>query len=419
MGICGRRKPTRNEFATFCSLNRMDPKNNRETGFLIGWVIVALVALSGAVGHAFGRFGYGVIYPALRDDLVITNTIAGFIGSANVAAYLVGTLIVAWVTSRLRLLTVMKAGLVMATLGLLLASIASEPSLLAAGLILAGLGGAFLWIPAPVIAADALPENKRHLAVGLLGSGIGLGIVFVSTLSGWLRDIEGDSAWSTIYSIKCSIALILLVLFILIVRHRQESPKTGGRFGGFDSLTKMTGWKPLIIAYSIFGFMYLLVLGYFTTRLEDDSSWATSESALAFTLMGIAMIFGAPFFTSISKRFGVRNTLALCFAMWPVVITIVLTGVYVPVLVASILLGFLFSALPILITLYVVENTSAEDYGPAFSAATLAFGVAQVISPPIGGFIADGSGSFLEVFILSGGMSIMGLFAALRLPRSK
>ena len=92
-----------------------------------------MVALSGAVGHAFGRFGYGVIYPALRDDLVITNTIAGFIGSANVAAYLVGTLIVAWVTSRLRLLTVMKAGLVMATLGLLLASIASGPSLLAAG----------------------------------------------------------------------------------------------------------------------------------------------------------------------------------------------------------------------------------------------------------------------------------------------
>ena len=62
-----------------------------------------------------------------------------------------------------------------------------------------------------------------------------------------------------------------------------------------------------------------------------------------------------------------------------------------------------FSALPILITLYVVENTSAEDYGPAFSAATLAFGVAQVISPIIGGLIVDGSGSFLGVFILSGG----------------
>ena len=396
-----------------------DSTDKPRARFLIGWVIVSLVALAGAVGHAFGRFGYGIIYPALRDDLGITNTFAGLIGSANVAAYLVGTLIVAWVTSRLRLLSVMKAGLVMATLGLFLASMASGPSILTAGLIIAGVGGAFLWIPAPVIAADALPENKRHLAVGLLGSGIGLGIVFVSTLSGWLRDIEGDAAWSTIYSTKFAIALILLVLFIFFVRHFQDAPKSGGRFGGLDALKKMTGWKPLIIAYSIFGFMYLLVLGYFTTRLEDDSGWATSESAFAFTLMGIAMIFGAPFFTSISKRFGVRKTLALCFALWPVVIGIVLSGIYIPVLLASILLGFLFSALPILITLYVVENTSAEDFGPAFSAATLAFGVAQVISPPIGGLIADQFSSFLEVFMLSGGMSILGLLAALRLPRSQ
>ena len=185
----------------------------------LGWLTVILIALAGAVGHAFGRFGYGVIYPALRDDLGITNTFAGLIGSANVAAYLVGTLVVAWITSRLRLLIVMKAGLVMATLGLFLASMASEPIMLATGLILAGVGGAFLWIPAPVIAADSLPENKRHLGVGLLGSGIGLGIVFVSSLSGWLRGIEGDAAWSTIYSIKFAIALTLLALFIFIVTH--------------------------------------------------------------------------------------------------------------------------------------------------------------------------------------------------------
>ena len=115
----------------------------------LGWLTVILIALAGAVGHAFGRFGYGVIYPALRDDLGITNTFAGLIGSANVAAYLVGTLVVAWITSRLRLLIVMKAGLVMATLGLFLASMASEPIMLATGLIFAGVGGAFLWIPAP------------------------------------------------------------------------------------------------------------------------------------------------------------------------------------------------------------------------------------------------------------------------------
>ena len=52
-----------------------------------------LMALSAAVGQAFGRFSYGVLLPAVRDDMGISNTLAGFIGGANVGAYLVGTLL--------------------------------------------------------------------------------------------------------------------------------------------------------------------------------------------------------------------------------------------------------------------------------------------------------------------------------------
>ena len=46
----------------------------------------------------------------------------------------------------------------------------------------------------------------------------------------------------------------------------------------------------------------------------------------------------------------------------------------------------------------------AVRYGwlsPAYSAATLAFGVAQMASPQVGGVIADWQGSFTAVFLLS------------------
>jgi len=152
-----------------------------------------LVALSAAVGQAFGRFSYGVLLPAVRDDLGITNTLAGLIGAANVGAYLLGTLMVAWATSHYRLINVMRVGLILATLGLLLASLSSSPWLLAMALFVAGIGGAFLWIPAPVIAADALPPHRRRIAVGLMSSGIGLGVMFVSILSGSLRSSQGDA----------------------------------------------------------------------------------------------------------------------------------------------------------------------------------------------------------------------------------
>lgn len=142
-----------------------------------------VIALAAAVAQSFGRFGYGVMLPAIRDDLGITNTQAGFIGAANVGAYLLGTMIVAWATSRFRLATVMRVGLVLVTFALLLAGCAKTPLLLAAALFVAGIGGALVWIPAPVIAADALPANRRSLAVGLVSSGIGLGVVFVSLSS--------------------------------------------------------------------------------------------------------------------------------------------------------------------------------------------------------------------------------------------
>ena len=382
-----------------------------------GWIVVLLIALTAAVGHAFGRFSYGVVLPAVRDDMGITNALAGSIGAANVSAYLLGTIVVAWATSRFRLASVMRLGLILVALGLLMASLATGPWSLSAGLFLTGMGGAFLWIPSPVIAADALPDNQRHLAVGWLGSGVGLGIMFASIVAGMLRSSEGDSSWSSVYQIQFGVGFILLVLVLFFVRHERDAPSGGAGIGGFTALRKMPGWLPLIFAYATFGFINLLVVGFLTTRLEDDSGWSTGDAAFAFSLMGLAMIFGGPIFAAFAKRIGIRLTLALAFGLWPILLGIVMTGLSLPVLIACLGLGLLFSAFPILITLYVVENTTPEDYGPSFSAATLAFGITQIISPPVGGLIADMTGSFTIVFLLAAMMGLLGLTVSLRLPK--
>jgi predicted MFS family arabinose efflux permease len=383
-----------------------------------GWTIVLLVALAATVAQAFGRFSYGLLLPAVRDDLGISNTLAGLVGAANVGAYLLGTMLVAWATSRFRLLNVFRVGMILAVTGLGLAAIADSPFLLAMGLFVAGIGGAFVWIPAPIIAADALPLAQRGLAIGLMGSGMGIGVVFVSLLSGSLRSTQGDQAWVTLYQIQAGIGLAVFVGIALWVRHIQAQPKGGAGFGGFGALQRMRGWLPLILAYATFGFMYLLVMGFLTTRLEDDSGWSSADASFAFTVMGFAMIFGGPTLVTIAHRLGARWALSIAFGLWPIFTLIVLSGFYLPVLAACIGLGFLFSGLPSLMTVYVVENTAAEDYGPSFAAATLAFGLAQTISPPVGGFIADIGGSFTPVFLLSSTMGVIGLLISLQLPKN-
>ena len=382
-----------------------------------GWIIVLLMSSATALALAFGRFGYGVLLPAVRDDMSISNTLAGAIAGANAAAYLGGTLLIAWLAGHYRLLSILRAGIALVVLGLLGAAMSTSPQMLMLSLGLAGLGGALVWIPAPVIAADSVAAEKRPLAVGLMSSGIGLGIAFVSTLGGSLRQSAGDVVWSEVYLTLCGVGLIMVALILLVVRHWQSAPIGGGGLGGFSALQRMPGWLPLIAAYACFGFMYLLVLGFLTSRLEDDSGWRLADTSLAFSVMGLSMIFGGPLFTSMAQRFGLALVLSLAFALWPVFTLVVLTGLKLPVLLACLGIGFLFSALPSLITLYVVENTTTQNYGPSFAAATLVFGLAQAVSPPIGGWIADVGGSFFMVFVLSAIVSVMGLLATLRLPR--
>ena len=354
--------------------------------------------------------------PAVRDDLGITNTLAGTISAVNVGGYLFGTIVVAWAAGHMQLLQVLRTGLVLTSAGLLLAAAADTPHYLAFALLCTGVGGAMVWIPAPIIAADAMPASQRSTAVGLLGSGIGLGIVFTGVLSGYVLANYGDAGWHNAYWIDASIACVALVGLFAIVRHSQGQTSDKGGIGGFSTLRKMRGWLPLTLAYSAFGFMYLLIIGFLTTRLEDDSGWSAVSAAYAFTLLGIAMVFGGPASIWLQKRLGSRHTIMAVFASWSVLTLVVLGGWFVPTLVAIVGLGMLFTALPALVTLYVVDNTSGRDYGPAYSAITLAFGVAQTLSPQVGGLLADWTGSFTWVFVLSSAVSLLGVAAAYRLP---
>ncbi len=382
-----------------------------------GFTAVALVAAGAAVAQAFGRFTFGVLLPAVRDDLGISNTVAGLLGTINVGAYLLGTIAVAAVTSRVRLLDVMRGGFLFATAGLVLAAVAPGPWVLGVAMFSSGLGGALIWIPAPVIASSALAPERRGLAVGLMGSGIGLGIVFTSQLSAWVRSNLGDDSWRTVYAVEGAIAVIVLIATLLFVGHAQAQP-SGQRagLGGFAVLRRMRGWGALTLAYAAFGLMYLLVVAFLTSRLEDDSGWTGARASLAFTLLGIAVVFGGPLIITLAKRFGPRSALALSFTLWSMLTLAVLPGWISTTLAASVGLGLLFAGIPGLITLYVVENTSVEDFGPSFAAATLAFGIAQMLSPQIGGLLADLTGSFTVVFMLSAAFALTGTAAALRLP---
>ena len=377
---------------------------------------LVLVLASAMVAQAFGRFTWGVVLPDARDDLLDgSNTAAGLFGSLNVGAYLVGTIVVAWLASRSSLVGLVKIGLVLSTSGLAIASFTTEPVVLAGALVVMGLGGAIIWVPVPGIAARQFSAERRGFATGVAGVGIGLGIVFAGRMAAWLRDGDRD-VWQTLYRIELSIALVVIVCAFVFLRSQGERPSVSGGFGGFRALRQVDGWRALTGAYSAYGFSYILVISFTVARLEDDAGWTSSRAALAFTTIGFAVVLGGLIMGTISDRLGRRPTMAVGFISWAVASLGILSGELAVVLASSVLVGVMFSGIPATIIAHVVAHTDERAFGPVFSATTLAFGMAQAISPQIGGAIADWRGSFTTVFVLAAAVALLGAIAAWSLP---
>ncbi len=382
------------------------------------WLVIPLIMASACVAQAFGRFTWGVVLPGARDDLLGgSNTLAGLFGTLNVTAYLVGTLAVSWAASHMSLVGLIRTGMVISTSALGLAAIAPSGPMLAIALTAMGFGGAVIWIPAPAISARTLPPNRAGMAVGLVGSGIGIGIVFAGQMAKYLEGrSDGDEIWQTLYRIEFSIAVVVLIGIFVFLRSKGDRPGTAGGFGGISALKTVVAWVPVTIAYAAFGFAYILVLGFLVARLTDDAGFSTSEAAAMFSLIGVGAAFGGMALGPLSDKIGRRTTLTSAFTLFGLCGLLVLTGKQPWVLIASLGIGLMFSGMPALIIAHVVDNTDQDTYGPAFSAATLAFGATQMISPQIGGAIADATGSFTWVFVLSAGVAFIGAAFASRLP---
>lgn len=383
---------------------------------------------SACVAQAFGRFTWGVVLPGARDDVLGgSNTLAGFFGTLNVTAYLFGTMGMAWAATRVSLVGLIRIGLAISTTSIALAAFAPDGAVLGLALFGMGLGGAVIWIPAPAVAARALPPRRAGMAVGMVGSGIGLGIVFAGQVSAWLdrshRAAHPRSAgaptdqWQTTYRIELVVALAVLVAAFALLRSRGDRPAAGGGgFGGVRALRSVHGWIPLTVAYAAYGFAYILVVGFLVARLEDDAGFSTGAATGMFSLLGLATVFGGPTLGPLSDRIGRRRTLTGGFVLFAACALLALTGTQPWVAVAAVGVGLMFSALPSLLIAHIVDNTDTDTYGPAFSAATLAFGVMQMVSPQVGGVIADTTGSFTPVFMLSAAVSLVAAAAASRLP---
>ena len=132
-----------------------------------------------------------------------------------------------------------------------------------------------------------------------------------------------------------------------------------------------------------------------------------------------AVVFGGLTIGTLSDRVGRRRMMIFAFVSWAASSLAFLVDSLPLALVAAVMVGVMFSGIPAAIVAHVVTYADQQSFGPVFSAATLAFGLSQAVSPQIGGAIADWRGSFTAVFVIAAGVAMLGAVAAWYLPKDE
>lgn len=368
---------------------------------------MAIVVAATMVAQAFGRFTYALVLPSVQSDLGISYTLAGTLGMLNLAAYLLSSLGVAWVSTRLPPDRIIRMGIGVSAVGL--AGMWWAPSLgvVVAAMVVTGAAGAAIWIPAPAVSSGLVSPERRALAIGTIGMGIGLG--FVS--AGWVSRAVGDQ-WTAVYGFEAIVAAVTAVLVWVFVRVPTEP---GGSRPSLRALGTVPSWGYLLAIYGGFGLSMSLFVNFFVARLEEDAGYSPSTTGLIFATFGVASIFGGPLYATLSDRVGRSRAMQVGFATMAGASLLLLVGVGPWPWVAAVVFGLAFAGVPANTATYLRDHLSAREFGSGFGVITLAFGVGQLLAPQIGGWLGDALESFTVVFVLAAIVALLSSVGSGRL----
>lgn len=371
------------------------------------WALVAIVVAATMVAQAFGRFTYALVLPSVAADLGISYTLAGTLGMLNLAAYLFSSLGVAWVSTRLPPDRIIRMGIGISALGLAGMWWAPGLGVVVAAMIVTGAAGAAIWIPAPAVSSSLVSPKHRALAIGTIGTGIGLG--FVS--AGWVARGVGDQ-WTVVYGFETVVAVVTTLLVWVFVRVPTEP---GGSRPSLRALGAVPRWGYVLATYGAFGLSMSLFVNFFVARLEEDAGYTTSTTGLIFATFGVASIFGGLLYAALSDRIGRSRAMQFGFATMAGASILLLVGSGPWPWIAAAVFGLAFAGVPATTATYLRDHLSAREFGSGFGVITLAFGIGQLLAPQLGGWLGDALSSFALVFVLAAAVAALAAVGSSRL----
>lgn len=381
------------------------------------WLALFGLCLGMCVTNGFARFAYGLILPAMRQDLGWTYAQAGWLNTANALGYLTGAVVTLILITRINASMLYAIGMVTTAVSLLLTGLNEALWWQTIWRVAAGLFGAMSFATSGALAAQLFAgDPKRNaLAIALLfGLGGGLGISLAGAMIPPLLINGGITAWPHAWTLIGVCSLLFLPLGVWAGWTLRPRATTGPRTHTTLPLRRM--W-PELVGYGSFGMGYIV---YFTFLGSWMKTQATGPvlSALAWVLLGLCLTISPFLWGGVFSRF--RNGVPLAM-----VLTGIAVGTLTPVMwptdiglaVSAILFGFCVFMSPSAITNFTRHNLPPESWAASIGLFTVIFATTQTVGPIAAGWIGDVTGDIGNALRAAAGVLFWGAaFACLQRP---
>jgi len=399
-----------------------------------GWVVVVSIIVSSFIMMGVNS-SFGVFFKSLEDTFNLTRATTSSILSSRMAFSCVFAFLGGWAIDRYGPRIVFSIMGFFIGLSLILTSQTTSAwqLFIAYSLLLAiGIGAVYVVMTSTVLRWF---DRRRGLALGIAGSGGGLGIALIAPLSAFLID---SFEWRNALMILGGIAwLVILPVSQLLKKDPYEiGALPDGTTPGYQTPEVEQGTTapktiPLLRMFrttSFWSFLFIWLLMAFSGSFvmthiiphAIDLGFSPIRSATILSLSGIATIAGRLIAGIITDKLNAKVVAIICSLLQ---VAALLWLIWVHELWMLYLFGFVhgftFGGFGIAITVLIGGTFSLDGIGKILGVLEIGIFIGAAIGAYLGGLIFDASSSYTLAFLIMAGMGLARTLVVALITRDK
>jgi predicted MFS family arabinose efflux permease len=372
------------------------------------WWQAAVGAAGGMfVGMGLGRFSYTALVPALIESGQLSATQAGYVGGANMAAFLVGAVLSVALRRRFGIRRLLRITIWFAVMGLAASALPWGAVWLGAWRAVIGVATGIMMAQGLALATARVSPAHRTAAASIVFSGVGLAILFSAVAVPLLLRLGLAWAWSGI-----ALAGICGALAAHWAWTSAHDDGGAAHAGLAAPPIRSLAWLGLLIASFLFSVGIVPYTLYWVDFIVRGLQQGHDIGGLYWCLAGVFAILGPLFTIPLVKRIGTGLALILSMLVLGVGIALPMVFVATPALVLA---SAIFGAQPAVSALMAARARDLAS--PAAMANTMRAMIAvNGVGAAIGGLFVPwlfAEGGYGAVFLLGGAAMMIGALACL------